>query len=118
MTCRACGRIYEKVTWVLNNLISNALNHTNSGDMITVSASVLDGKMQVSVKDTGVGIPGEYVDRIFDKFVQVRDEDFEVRGTGLGLAVVKQIIEAHDGQIRCESKLDAGSNFIFTLNLA
>lgn len=109
---------YEKVTWVLNNLISNALNHTNSGDMITVSASVLDGKMQVSVKDTGVGIPGEYVDRIFDKFVQVRDEDFEVRGTGLGLAVVKQIIEAHDGQIRCESKLDAGSNFIFTLNLA
>ena len=108
---------YEKITWVLNNLLSNAFKYTNSGDDIAVSAMVKDGRMHISVKDTGVGIPEEYIGRIFDKFVQVKDGNFEVRGTGLGLAVVKQIIEAHGGRIWCESRLDSGSSFTFTLNL-
>lgn len=110
---------FEKITWVLNNLISNALKYTNAGDEISISASVdKDNMMYVTVKDTGLGIPEEYIDNIFEKFVQVKDADFEVRGTGLGLAVVKEIIEAHHGRIWCESRLDVGSSFSFTLNVA
>lgn len=109
---------FEKITWVLNNLISNALKYTNAGDEICVGAVEKSGKVYVSVKDTGVGIPEEYLNDIFKKFVQVKDGDFEVRGTGLGLAVVKDIIEAHHGEIWCESKLDVGSNFTFTLRIS
>lgn len=109
---------FEKITWVLNNLISNALKYTNAGDEICVSAVEKSDKVHVTVKDTGMGIPEEYLTRIFEKFVQVKDADFEVRGTGLGLAVVKEIIEAHHGEIWCESKLDIGSSFTFTLNIA
>ncbi|NJD03745.1 MAG: HAMP domain-containing protein, partial [Ruminiclostridium sp.] len=109
---------YEKITWVLNNLVSNALKYTNAGDEICVSALVNNGKMLVKVKDTGAGIPEEYLDRIFDKFVQVKDGDPEIRGTGLGLAVVREMIEAHGGEIWCESKLDSGSSFTFSLNFS
>lgn len=109
---------FEKITWVLNNLISNALKYTNAGDEICVSAFKKADKVYVTVKDTGVGIPEEYLGKIFEKFVQVKDGDFEVRGTGLGLAVVKEIIEAHHGEIWCESKLDIGSSFTFTLNIS
>ncbi len=109
---------FEKITWVLNNLISNALKYTNAGDEICVSAVEKADKVCVTVKDTGMGIPEEYLDRIFEKFVQVKDGDFEMRGTGLGLAVVKEIIEAHRGEIWCESKLDIGSSFTFSLNIA
>ena len=109
---------FEKITWVLNNLISNALKYTNAGDEISVTAMKKENLIYVTVKDTGTGIPQEYTDKIFEKFVQVKDGDFEVRGTGLGLAVVREIIEAHRGRIWCESQLDAGSSFTFTLNIA
>jgi PAS domain S-box len=109
---------FEKITWVLNNLISNALKYTAAGDEISISALDRDKKIYVTVKDSGTGIPEEYINKIFEKFVQVKDGDFEVRGTGLGLAVVKEIIEAHQGIIWCESKLDVGSSFTFTLNIA
>jgi PAS domain S-box-containing protein len=108
---------YEKITWVINNLISNALKYTNAGDEIAVSAFVKGVKMHVKVKDTGVGIPEEYLDKIFEKFVQVKGGDLEVRGTGLGLAVVKEIISIHNGTIWCESRLDSGSIFTFTLEI-
>lgn len=109
---------FERITWVLNNLLSNALKYTKSGDFITVSAAVKGAYMEVTVKDTGDGIPQEYLDRIFDKFVQVKGHDIEARGTGLGLAVSKEIVTAHRGNISVESELDAGSTFRFTLPLA
>ena len=109
---------FERVTWVLNNLLSNALKYTKSGDFITIRAGVKGAFMEVTVKDTGDGIPQEYLDRIFDKFVQVKGHDIEARGTGLGLAVSKEIVTAHRGNIRVESELDAGSTFRFTLPLA
>ena len=109
---------YEKITWVLNNLISNALKYTKEGDHILVLAELRSDKIYVTVKDTGVGIPEEYLNIIFDKFVQVKGGDYEMRGTGLGLAVVKEIVEAHEGKIWCESELDSGSSFTFTLNQA
>jgi PAS domain S-box-containing protein len=108
----------EKIAWVINNLITNALKYTYAGDEICVSAFAKNQKMYVSVKDTGEGIPEEYADKIFDKFVQVKGQDTEVRGTGLGLYIVKEIIKAHGGEIWCESKIDEGSKFTFYLPLA
>jgi len=107
----------EKINWVLNNLLSNALKYTNAGDELSVSAKVSHGKMIVCVKDTGAGIPKEYVEKIFDQFVQVKGYDSEVRGTGLGLTIAKEIVEAHNGEIWCESHIDVGSSFTFTLPL-
>jgi PAS domain S-box-containing protein len=109
---------FEKIIWVLNNLITNALKYTDAGDEISVTAAKSDDMVHVTVKDTGKGIPREYIDRIFEKFVQVNDGDLEIRGTGLGLAVVKEIIHAHNGEIWCESEIDTGSSFTFTLNIA
>ncbi|MCX7710810.1 MAG: ATP-binding protein [Clostridia bacterium] len=108
----------EKITWVINNLITNALKYTSNGDEISVSITTDLESIYVSVKDTGIGIPAEYLDKIFDKFVQVKGYDLEVRGTGLGLAIVKDIIEAHHGYIRCISKPEEGSNFVFALPLS
>lgn len=108
----------EKMTWVINNLISNALKYTNAGDSIQIRAYIKTNKMYIEVKDSGIGIPLEYQSKIFDKFMQVEGNDNEFRGTGLGLAIAKEIIEAHNGDIWCESELDLGSIFTFTLPLA
>lgn len=108
----------EKITWVVNNLLTNALKYTNAGDEIGVKAFVHQDLMYVQVKDTGMGIPEEFQKKIFDKFVQVKSYDLEVRGTGLGLAIVKDIVQTHHGDIWCDSRLDAGSTFTFTLPLA
>ncbi|QAT39422.1 ATP-binding protein [Clostridium sp. JN-9] len=109
---------FEKVTWVINNLISNALKFTKSGDSIFISAFRNQDKLCVSVKDTGIGIPEEYREKIFDKFVQVKQGDDTSTGTGLGLSIAKEIVEAHGGEIWCESKLASGSEFLFTLPIA
>ncbi len=109
---------YEKITWVFNNLISNALKYTEPGDEILVTAFIKNGRMHVSVKDTGIGIPKEFQEKIFEKYVQVKGQDLEARGTGLGLAVVKEIVNMHGGEIWCESKVDAGSTFTFTIPLS
>lgn len=109
---------FERVTWVFNNLLSNALKYTTSGDFITVGAAVREHFMEVTVKDTGDGIPPEYLDRIFEKFVQIKGKGTDSRSTGLGLSVAKEIVTAHGGDISVESELDAGSTFRFTLPLA
>jgi PAS domain S-box-containing protein len=108
---------FEKVTWVLNNLLSNALKYTAEGDTITINAKPEGDFLVSSVKDTGEGIPAEYIDRIFEKYVQVKGRDIEVRGTGLGLSVAKEIIEANGGGIGVRSVVGEGSIFTFTLPL-
>lgn len=109
---------YEKIRWVLNNLVSNALKYTNAGDDVMISASVRNDEMVVSVRDTGMGIPEEYTEKIFNRFFQVKGNDLEIRGAGLGLSVSKEIIEGHGGRIWCESRLDQGSTFTFTVKLS
>lgn len=108
----------EKITWVMNNLLINALKYTNAGDEILVSAYAERKIMYISVKDTGMGIPEEYLDKIFNRFVQVENQDSEKRGTGLGLTICREIVQAHGGEIWCESKLDEGSKFTFTVPIA
>lgn len=107
----------EKITWVVNNLISNALKHTDSGSDIIISTYIKDNDMYVSVEDNGYGIPPEYLDKIFERFIQVKEYDSESDGIGLGLSIAKDIVEAHGGRIWCESNPGSGSRFIFTLPL-
>ena len=108
---------FSKITWVLNNLLSNAMKYTNEGGSVTVSAQLRKQDILVSVADTGIGVPPEFADQIFEKFVQVKGYDLEVRGTGVGLAAAKEIITAHHGRIWCVTGREEGSEFCFTLPL-
>ena len=106
----------SKITWVMNNLITNALKYTDEGDSISIKVfQDTDGFITVSVKDTGRGIPSEYLENIFERYFQVQYSDVELGGTGLGLAISRDIVTAHGGNIWCTSQLGEGSTFIFTL---
>ena len=104
----------NKITWVLTNLISNALRYTGSGKRIQLSAEHLGPQVHLSVSDQGAGIPYEYQSKIFEKFVQV-EKDKTVHGSGLGLAICKEIVRAHGGTIWVDSLPGEGSTFTFTL---
>ncbi|MEZ4529303.1 MAG: ATP-binding protein [Desulfobacterales bacterium] len=106
----------NKVTWVLTNLISNALRYVKKGGSIRLMAKQAGTCVHLSVKDDGQGIPLEYQSKIFHKFVQVKGQ--ESGGTGLGLAICKEIVRAHGGTIWLESSPDKGSTFTFTLPAA
>jgi signal transduction histidine kinase len=97
---------------IFDNLVGNAIKFTPSGGQITVSAHHDANRMVFSVADTGRGIPREAQSRIFDKFQQVRPGDRSA-GYGLGLSVVKFVVQAHKGDIQVESELGAGSKFTF-----
>ena len=104
----------NKITWVLTNLIANALRYTSSGGRIQLFAEHFGPQVHLSVSDDGAGIPYEYQSKIFDKFVQV-EKDRTVHGTGLGLAICKEIVRAHGGTIWVDSLPGEGSTFTFTL---
>jgi len=106
----------ERVGQVLNNLLSNAFKFSPEGATVTVSAARNGNFIEVSVADTGVGIPPEDVDNLFKKFVQVSSKATRgEKGTGLGLAIVKKIVELHGGKVRVKSKMGEGSTFTFSL---
>jgi PAS domain S-box-containing protein len=103
---------------VFFNLLSNASKFTPDGGKLGIEASRKDGWCQVSVSDNGIGIKGEDLKQIFEPFYQADSSiTRERKGTGLGLALVKEIVEMHGGQIWVESKYGKGSRFIFTLPL-
>ena len=104
----------NKITWVLTNLISNALRYTDPGGQIKVLAEEQGDFMYLSVSDDGAGIPIEYQSRIFDKFVQIKGAR-AVGGSGLGLAIAREIVKAHGGAIWMRSTPGQGSTFTFTL---
>ena len=101
---------------IMLNLISNAVKFTDEGDDIIVSLAKEDSEIMISVKDTGVGIPEVKKGEIFKKFSQV-DKSFtrNHEGSGIGLSLVKSLVEFHEGQIRVESQLEEGSEFIIRL---
>lgn len=106
----------ERMLQALRNLIGNAVKFTPNGGTITVSARVSGRDLEVSVSDTGPGIPAESLVSIFEKFQQVPLADsYKIKGTGLGLAIVKHIITAHGGKVWAESGPGQGSSFIFAL---
>ncbi|MFL5634940.1 MAG: PAS domain S-box protein [Gemmatimonadaceae bacterium] len=102
-----------RIQQVLSNLVGNAVKFTPLNGRITVSAERIDGEVRFGVIDTGPGIPAEQVPHIFGRFWQARASDR--RGIGLGLAIAKGIVEAHNGRIWVESHVGLGSTFYFTL---
>ncbi|MEW6048804.1 MAG: ATP-binding protein [Bacillota bacterium] len=103
----------EKVTWVISNLVSNALRYTPRGGRITVSAEQRGDRVYISVEDTGIGIPKEKQETIFEPYTQL--EDRARGGAGLGLAISRDIVRAHGGRLFVESEPGKGSRFTFSL---
>jgi two-component system, NtrC family, sensor histidine kinase KinB len=104
----------NRISWVLTNLVANALHFTKQGGGIQLMAEAMGPFVQISVQDNGPGIPYEYQSKIFDKFVQVKNSR-ALGGSGLGLAICKEIVHAHGGTIWVDSAPGAGSTFHFTI---
>jgi two-component system, OmpR family, sensor histidine kinase KdpD len=105
---------YVEIDQVLSNLIENAARHTRPGTAITVSAAVEGGEAIVDVADDGPGVPSDALDRVFEPFFR-GSSGGAPRGTGLGLAVARGLVEAHGGHISVRNRLEGGAVFRFTL---
>ena len=107
----------DSLGMVVTNLTNNAIVHTQEGTRITVSAQPRDGVfVEVTVSDTGQGIPEEHLENLFDRFYQAgKRKSAKYRGTGIGLAVCKALVEAMGGQISVESTTGKGTTFRFTV---
>lgn len=107
---------FDKIEKVILNLLSNAIKFTNKGGKISVYVKEAENGIQISVKDTGVGIPKEKLESIFERFVQVDNLlNRKQEGSGIGLSLVKSLIELHNGTISVCSEEGIGTEFIVTL---
>ncbi len=107
---------YRRVVQILTNLIGNACRYTPVGGQITVSFQPVDGIMLTTIKDSGIGVRPDEIERIFERFYRSDDPLVrEQRGTGLGLSIAKSLVELHGGRIWVESEVGKGSAFGFTL---
>jgi signal transduction histidine kinase len=117
-----CSEIFAdraQIERVFINLVGNALKFTPQNGKIDINANRANKMIQIDVKDTGFGIPEDAQESIFEEFFRVDNTiNQEVKGTGLGLTLVKHIIEAHQGKIWVKSKVGVGSTFSFSLNAA
>ena len=110
---------WQRVNQVLHNILENAVAHTPKGGTISVAVSQKGKWVEVSVSDTGEGIPAEDLPHIFERFYRVdKSRARATGGSGLGLTIAKRLIEAHGGTIVVQSKLGEGSRFSFTLPVA
>ncbi len=106
----------DKLTQVIDNIISNAIKYSPDGGNIRFGFTVHDNMLKVMISDDGMGIPKENVGRIFDRFYRVdRARARSMGGSGLGLAIAQEMIEAHGGKIWAESEEGAGTTIFFTL---
>jgi signal transduction histidine kinase len=109
----------ERIVQVLGNLIRNALRHTPEGGIVSLRAARTDDRVCVTVEDTGQGMPPEQLARIFERFFRGDDaRDRASGGAGLGLAIVRELVEAMGGEVAAESVVGEGSRFTFTLEAA
>jgi signal transduction histidine kinase len=106
----------ERVAQILRNLLSNAIMHTSDHGEISITASLSESVVKISVQDSGVGIAPEHLPYLFERFYRADSSRARATGgTGLGLAIVKQVVQAHGGQISVESQPGKGTCFTFTL---
>ncbi|MFW6238316.1 MAG: ATP-binding protein [Halanaerobiales bacterium] len=105
----------NKISWVISNLIGNALRYTPEGGEIRVGARTRGQRVYIHVQDDGIGIPAEHQDKIFEKFYRANNNDDAASGTGLGLAIAREIIDAHGGSIWVESEEGEGAKFTFSV---
>lgn len=108
----------KKIALSVQNLLDNAIRYTMPGGMITVTLNAIEKEIEFSIQDTGIGIPQDQQQHIFEKFFRGRNAlKVKTEGNGLGLFIVKNIIETHEGKIWFESKEGQGTTFYFTLPL-
>ena len=108
---------YEKIVQLMNNLLSNAIKFTHEGEIV-IKSDLQHSSVIISVTDTGIGIPADQVDKMFDKYTQLESSSrSHDKGTGLGLNISKGIVEAHGGSLWYERNQPSGSKFVFTLPL-
>jgi signal transduction histidine kinase len=106
----------NRMTQVVINLLNNAIKFTPAGGKISVEAGFDQKEIRVSVADTGIGIEEKDLKKVFDKFFQTKaDAPDDIAGTGIGLAIVKEIVELHGGRVWAESRQGEGAKFIFTI---
>ena len=105
----------DKTTWVLVNLLTNAIRYSTENNKVIISCRPYNNHIRFSVKDFGPGIEDKYITRLFEKFFQVPGSH---TGTGLGLAISKEFIEAQGGTIAVESEFGKGSIFYFEVKQA
>lgn len=108
----------DRLAQVVGNLLSNAIKYSPEGGEVRVHVGERAGRAVFSVTDSGLGIPAEDRERVFDKFFRGAAKTTTVGGTGLGLAVAREIVTTHGGTIEVESTLGAGSTFTFELPLS
>ena len=106
-----------RIDQALNNLISNSIKFTPANGKVSIKAKVVENNVEISVSDNGIGIEKDLQDKIFSKFYQIKtpDRQEETMGSGLGLYIVKKIIDAHKGSIVLESEINKGTVMKFTL---
>jgi len=105
------GRIIQ----VLDNLLSNSVKYSPEGGVVKLAAAAKPDKLEISISDQGVGMSENQLDQIFDKFYRANTEDKAVQGLGLGMSIVKEIIEAHKGEIVIKSNIGEGTQVHFTV---
>ncbi len=104
---------------VVTNLVSNAVKYSPRGGPIEISTAARDGVVGVAVRDSGVGIPADQLERVFEPYTRLEHEATRtVGGTGLGLPIVREILRLHGGRVWVESAPGQGSTFHFTVPLA
>jgi PAS domain S-box-containing protein len=108
----------DRLVQVITNLVSNAIKYSPEGGEVLISTHLANGAVDVSVTDHGVGIPADFIDRLFGRFERYEKSPSKVIGTGLGLAIARQIVEMHRGKIWVESAEGTGSVFHFTIPAA
>jgi signal transduction histidine kinase len=107
---------YKKLQHILRNLLHNSLKFTEPGGKITIDAIKKDGVVEVSMSDTGIGISDDTMNKIFEPLFQGDPSSTrQFEGTGMGLAIAKELVEAHEGRLSVKSILGKGSKFSFTL---
>ena len=104
-----------RIRQILNNLLYNSLRHTPEGGLVVLQAKPSGSMVEVAVSDTGVGIPEDEVEFVFDRYYQAERGNRHDDGSGLGLSIVKQLVRAHGGEVDVISRQGEGTTFRFTL---
>lgn len=106
----------DNLKQIMMNLVSNALKYSPKGGKVDISASMDEGYWSISIKDEGLGIPADSINKLFSKFYRVDNSDRrQIGGTGLGLSIVKEIVTAHKGDVKAFSVYGEGSTFTFRI---